>query len=150
MPAARPNARYSRERIVLNRDSTLSQPRTPSASDMSKRSATKNLTARMQDARHSLYRHLGEPRHRLERAVGLQDGEKDLIRALVLGRPVTERDAAHVEWRCCYGVEQRFARRLALDALEGVDHEAADHIAFERNEARLGRGVGRDQRMLIG
>src|SRR6202043_2348032 len=105
--------------------------------------------ARGQAALNSLPPQLGEPRHRLKRAVGLQDGEEDLIRALVLGRPVTERDAAHVKRRCCYGVEQRFARRLALDALERVDHEAADHIAFERDEAWLGGGVGGRERMLI-
>ena len=41
--------------------------------------------------------HLDQAHDRFERSIGLQDREEDLIRALIAGRPIFQRDAAEIE-----------------------------------------------------
>src|SRR5579863_5270572 len=82
--------------------------------------------------------HLDQARDRFERSIGLQDREEDLVRALISGRPIFQRDAAEIERRTINGVEKLFPRRFAIHALERFDHEPSDQITFQRNEARLG------------
>src|SRR5580692_6765527 len=98
----------------------------------------------------SLPRHPDQPNDRLERSIGLQDREEHLIRALVLGRPIAERNTAEIEWSRGDGVEQFLTRGFAVYAFKRLDHESADEIAFQRDEAGFGIRVIRGKRTLIG
>src|SRR5665213_4363909 len=79
----------------------------------------------------SLPCHPAEANDGFERTVGLQDREEHLVRTLIPRRPVTQHEAAKIERRPANGGEKLFARRLALDALERLDHEPAGQIAFQ-------------------
>src|SRR3546814_952956 len=78
-----------------------------------------------------------EPLHRLEAAVRLDDGQEHLVHALVVVRAVGQRDHAEVE---AAGVPDRFqegiARDVTLHLRAGGDSDAADDVAFERDEVR--------------
>src|SRR5215470_20396054 len=81
---------------------------------------------------------LNEPRDRPERAVGLEHGEIDLIRSLVLGAAEGERHSAKIEWSALDRIDEGFARGLARNSLQGLDHELSGQIALDRHKAGLG------------
>ena len=75
---------------------------------------------------------LDQARDGLERTIGLQDRKEHLVHALVLRWTIGELDAAEVEGAGFDdGVEQRLARRLAGDAFERLNDQAADEIALQ-------------------
>src|SRR5215470_10178741 len=81
---------------------------------------------------------LNEPRDRPERAVGLEHGEIDLVRSLVLAAAEGKRHSAKIEWSALDRIDEGFARGLARNSLQGLDHELADQITLDRDKARLG------------
>ena len=58
-------------------------------------------------------RHPDKANDGFERSISLQDREEYLVGALVLRRPVAQRDAAKVERRAGDRIKQLFTRRIA-------------------------------------
>src|SRR5215475_6770782 len=81
---------------------------------------------------------LEKPRDRSERAVGLEHGEIDLVRSLVLRAAEGECESAKVEWSALDRIDEGFARWLVRNSFQGFDHESPDQIALDRHKARLG------------
>src|SRR5215469_17203899 len=97
----------------------------------------------------SPYDRLNKSRDRSERAVGLENGEIDLVRSLILSGAKSEGYSAKIEWGASDRVEKRFTRRLTRNSLQGFDHELADQIAFNRYKARFCARTSRRKCRLI-
>src|SRR4051812_44397316 len=87
---------------------------------------------------------------RLEAAVGLDHGQKHLIRATVVGGAVAELEATEIHGAgFLRGLDQALPRGIAADLFERRDDGAADQVTLQRDEAGLRIRRGRLERGVI-